>query len=190
MKKSQSRRMTYIVLSLMLAGLLPGYAFAGGMGNHSHDKGHHSKGAGHHKHDKWETPPEDYAKLKINRWADSAATMRGKVIYDKNCLSCHGADGEGSGPLAKNLPHPPADLTNHFHNKPGDGDGYLFWRISEGGLVEPFKSMQSAMPAYKSSLNEGQRWDVLVYVHNKFHGGFSGAPRKKEDHGSHGQHGH
>jgi Cu/Ag efflux protein CusF len=28
------------------------------------------------------------------------------------------------------------------------------------------------MPAFKTVLTEDQRWDVLAYVHAKFHGGF------------------
>jgi Cu/Ag efflux protein CusF len=73
---------------------------------------------------------------------------------------------------AQGLSHPPADLTHHFHRAPGDGDAYLFWRVSEGGQVEPFKSGQSAMPAYKTVLSEDQRWDVLAYVHAEFHKSF------------------
>jgi Cu/Ag efflux protein CusF len=74
--------------------------------------------------------------------------------------------------MARTLPHPPADLTHHFHRAPGDGDAYLFWRVSEGGQVEPFKSSQSAMPAFKAVLSAEQRWDVLAYVHAEFHRGF------------------
>lgn len=185
MKKSQAGKIVHLTATLVVAGFLSVTALAGGMGNHAHDKGHMSQGAGHHQHSKWQTPPKHYAKLKSNRWADKAAVARGKVLYEKNCLSCHGADGKGTGPLAKNFSHPPADLTNHFHKKPGDGDSYLFWRVSEGGLVEPFKSMQSAMPPFKSTLNKNQRWDVLIYVHNKFHAGFSGAPKKKDGSDSH-----
>lgn len=106
------------------------------------------------------------------RWTDATASARGKQLFQTYCMLCHGADGRGAGPAAKGLPHPPADLTNHFHNKPGDGDAYLYWRVSEGGMIEPFKSMQSTMPAFKTVLNEGQRWDVLAYVHNQFHRGF------------------
>jgi Cu/Ag efflux protein CusF len=32
--------------------------------------------------------------------------------------------------------------------------------------------MQSTMPAFKTVLSEDERWDVLAYVHAKFHGGF------------------
>jgi high-affinity iron transporter len=34
----------------------------------------------------------------------------GKALYDKNCLSCHGAGGKGDGPAAKALKPPPQDF--------------------------------------------------------------------------------
>jgi hypothetical protein len=37
-------------------------------------------------------------------------------------------------------------------------DGYLFWRVSKGGAMEPFNS---AMPAWESGLTEEQRWQVI-----------------------------
>src|SRR6266540_3850437 len=128
------------------------------------DHGHTTEGHTH-QHPWWETPPAEYANAHSTRWGDAAAVARGQQLYQTNCLMCHGADGKGTGPSAKSLPHAPADLTHHFHRAPGDGDAYLFWRVSEGGQVEPFKSSQSAMPAYKTVLSEDQRWDVLAYVH-------------------------
>jgi hypothetical protein len=41
------------------------------------------------------------------------------------------------------------------------GDDYMFWRISEGGLHEPFSS---AMPRWQDVLDEGDRWDLINYV--------------------------
>jgi mono/diheme cytochrome c family protein len=127
---------------------------------------------GPHQHPWWETPPAEYTNARSTRWDDAVAVARGEALFRTYCLMCHGADGKGTGPVARGLPHPPADLTHHFHRASGDGDAYLFWRVSEGGQVEPFKSSQSAMPAFKTILSEDQRWDVLAYVHAEFHKGF------------------
>jgi Cu/Ag efflux protein CusF len=39
------------------------------------------------------------------------------------------------------------------------------WRVSEGGLVEPFKSKGSVMPAWKGELSMNDRWAVIAYAH-------------------------
>jgi mono/diheme cytochrome c family protein len=140
-------------------------------GTTARDHGHTTDGH-HHQHETWETPPAAYASAQSTRWDDPMAVARGQQLFQNYCMVCHGTDGKGTGPAAKALPHPPADLTHHFHRAPGDGDAYLFWRVSEGGQVEPFASMQSTMPAFKTVLSEDQRWDVLAYVHAKFHDGF------------------
>jgi mono/diheme cytochrome c family protein len=136
-------------------------------GDHGHTMDGH-----HHQHDTWETPPAAYANAQSTSWDDPSAIARGQQLFLNYCMVCHGTDGKGTGPAATSLPHPPADLTHHFHRAPGDGDAYLFWRVSEGGQVEPFTSMQSTMPAFKTVLTEDQRWDVLAYVHATFHGSF------------------
>jgi mono/diheme cytochrome c family protein len=173
---------------LWLALLVPLFLLSGQVladkrpGKHAHDdKAPHGATAGGdgqtmeghtHQHDTWEPPPPEYANARSTRWDDPAAAARGEPLFQTYCMVCHGTDGKGTGPAAKGLPHAPADLTHHFHRSPGDGDAYLFWRVSEGGQVEPFYSMQSVMPAFKTVLSEDQRWDVLAYVHAKFHRGF------------------
>jgi len=136
---------------------------------------HGSAGGGHgtHRHERWVAPPPAYAGYRSDRWADLHAIGRGRELYRQHCQACHGADGRGTGPLAASLAHRPADLTNHFHRPPHDGDAYLFWRVSEGGTVEPFRGMGSAMPAFKRVLSEDERWDVLAYVHAFFHLGLA-----------------
>ena len=42
---------------------------------------------------------------------------------------------------------------------------FWFWRVSEGGLVEPFKSKGSVMPAWKGELSTNDRWAVIAYAH-------------------------
>jgi mono/diheme cytochrome c family protein len=183
---SMVHKTTILWLALLLA-LFFGHARISadqGHGKHAHDdEASRSKTAEDdehtkkepHQHPWWDTPPAAYANARSDRWDDAAAISRGKQLFQTYCTMCHGADGKGTGLIAKGLPHPPADLSHHFHRAPGDGDAYLFWRVSEGGQVEPFKSSQSTMPAFKTVLSADQRWDVLAYVHAAFHKGFLSA---------------
>jgi len=142
----------------------------GSMMNDAHDDGKDS-----HAHSSWPEAPEAMHDIMGGMvWNDQGAADAGKALYEANCASCHGISGEGDGPISENLTHTPADLTQHFHKADGSNDAYLFWRISKGGTVEPFKSQNSAMPAFESMLNEKQRWQVLAYVHQQMHQGFLG----------------
>ena len=158
--------------------LLATASFAGGSGNHGHHNPGHMAGMGKmgnmhnmHRHASWPDAPGKYAGKKNRDWSDTASAKRGKALFEQQCTSCHGIDGRGTGPAASALTHKPADLTHHFHAGPGKGDAYLYWRITEGGTTEPFKSQNSAMPAF-SFLSEKERWDILTYVHQAFHRGF------------------
>lgn len=165
------------LIPLLLATPLLSNAAPGHGDGHHDDHGSTDMHSGHggHAHDSWVEPPADFAAMRWSGWDDTAAAARGKLLYQQNCAYCHGDSGKGDGVMAGRLAHGPADLTNHFHTAPGKGDGYLFWRLTEGARVEPFRSQDSAMPAFGTSLTEQQRWDVLTYVHQAFHGGFAQA---------------
>jgi len=83
-------------------------------------------------------------------WADMAGVEYGKSIYQKNCASCHGMNGDGSG------------FTTAFD----------FTNLSMMVLKEPevfFKSIGNgvqgtAMPPWKNSLSENERWNVVKYI--------------------------
>lgn len=102
--------------------------------------------------------PDEYAGLTNPIPADDASITRGGEIYATNCASCHGDGGMGDGPAAANLDPAPAPIA---HTSQMMGDDYLFWRISEGGAMEPFNS---SMIAWKGVLDENARWDVMNYV--------------------------
>ena len=116
----------------LIAGLaLMGVVSAAGNHSGGHGDEHqaqHASGDGmsHHSHDNWVDPPAEYADLISHKWADIEAIANGEKLYANQCVSCHGVDGQGTGPVAASLRHPPADLTNNFHTRPGDGDAYLF----------------------------------------------------------------
>lgn len=179
-------------LALLLGMAFASMALAAGSGDHTHPPKSTPHGSmmsgGAHAHDQWIDPPADYAGMRNPDWEDRDALVRGHEIYEQSCVVCHGLDGEGTGPIADNLGHHPADLTTHFHRGPGLGDGYLFWRVSEGGAVEPFKSQGSAMPAFKSTLDDRQRWDVLTFVHHLFHRTAFDQHDEEDEHGSMNKH--
>jgi len=111
--------------------------------------------------------PVEYADAHVppSVWTDPAMIARGKEIYDVKCAVCHGDAGDGKGPAGAVLPLKPPDL----RDKTGIAemrDNYWFWRVSEGGQVEPFKGKGSAMPPWKGELSVEDRWAVMAYQHS------------------------
>ena len=41
-----------------------------------------------------------------------AWAVDGQEVYQKHCALCHGANGKGDGPIAKNFSHHPGDFTS------------------------------------------------------------------------------
>ena len=97
-------------------------------------------------------------------WTHPAMLERGKAIYAARCAVCHGDIGDGQGPAAASLPVKPPDLRDAGMVAEMTGN-YWFWRVSEGGLVEPFRSQGSTMPAWKDELSVEDRWAVIAYQH-------------------------
>ncbi len=102
--------------------------------------------------------PAEYAGQTSPITADEESLARGEETYTLLCASCHGDGGMGDGPAGEALDPAPAPIA---HTSRMMGDDYLFWRISEGGFMEPFNS---TMPAWKEPLDEQTRWDVINYV--------------------------
>lgn len=95
--------------------------------------------------------PEAYAELTNPVEADEASLERGAELFITHCATCHGDGGMGDGPGGAILDPAPAPIA---HTSQMMGDNYLFWRISEGGGMEPFNS---AMPVWKGLLDEQDR---------------------------------
>ena len=104
------------------------------------------------------TVPEAYAGLTNPVAASEESLEAGGEIYTTYCATCHGDGGMGDGPAGQGLDPAPAAIA---HTSQMLGDDYLFWRISEGGAMDPFNS---AMPAWKGPLTEEERWHVINYV--------------------------
>lgn len=103
-------------------------------------------------HKEWKAPSR--ASRKKNPVAVDAASLElGKIVYTKECASCHGDTGVGDGPAAKNLEVHPGDLT-----KPSvaeQRDGALYWKITNG---------RAPMATFKKKLSDTERWQVTNYL--------------------------
>ena len=99
--------------------------------------------------------PEEYANLQSPELLDSELVMGGE-LYATMCASCHGEDGLGDGPSAAALDpaHSPVGHTSTMLS-----DGYLYWRIAEGGA-----EFKTTMPAWKDSLTEDEIWALIGYM--------------------------
>jgi mono/diheme cytochrome c family protein len=87
-----------------------------------------------------------------------ASVGAGKAIFESNCTICHGQTGQGNGPAAAGLIPPPANLAVHVPMHP---EGMLWYWISNG-------IARTAMPAWKGSLSNTQRWELIDYLRNTF----------------------
>lgn len=82
----------------------------------------------------------------------------GKVIYDKQCASCHGDTGKGDGKMAASITTgpKPSDLTDATW-KHGSTDGEIFTLIKDG-------SKGTGMRAFGSRLKPEDLWNVVNYL--------------------------
>lgn len=103
-------------------------------------------------------PPDEYSQLENPLAGNLEAETSGRDIFRIHCVMCHGENGAGDGPAAQSLNPKPESFTD---DRGQLSDAYLYWRISEGGLIKPFSS---AMPSWKSILSEEEIWQVISYL--------------------------
>ena len=143
----------------------PGASAPPASGGHRHGEHRHDEKDARGGHVHAPVPPKyQSAHVPAAAWTEPRMIARGKEIYATRCAVCHGDDGDGKGPAGLALPLKPPDLRDR--SMVGEMAGnYWFWRVSEGGRVEPFQSMGSAMPAWKDELSVEDRWAVIAYQH-------------------------
>jgi mono/diheme cytochrome c family protein len=108
------------------------------------------------------------ATLALAPFAAHAAgdAARGKTLFETNCLSCHGAEGKGNGPVGMALTPPPRDFTKGEFKFDTDKDGKtgtdtdLFNVITNGAAAYG----GSAMMAPWGHLPEQDRQDLIAYI--------------------------
>ena len=94
--------------------------------------------------------------------------LEGKPIYDEKCATCHGDAGLGDGPQARDLPGGMPAIGEPEVSNTASPENW-FKIISWG-------KQNSLMPEFSENLEDGQRWDVLVYVYT-----LSTSPKELEE---------
>lgn len=88
-----------------------------------------------------------------------AAIARGAVHYQRLCMDCHGATGNGQGPIAAQQAVWPPSFT-----------GPLLWRRTDGDLLHTVRqgvfthSGQQRMPSFASQMTVAQTWELLHFL--------------------------
>ncbi len=85
--------------------------------------------------------------------ANAAIVSVGKSVFERNCVVCHGATGQGDGAGAAYMTPKPAKLVDPKIQ--GQSDGSLFWKISKG---------RNLMIGWAPTINEQDRWAVVAYI--------------------------
>jgi mono/diheme cytochrome c family protein len=108
------------------------------------------------------------------------AYTRGRTVYMRNCMACHGDGLSGDGYFAHGFNPAPIDFTNSG-TIPQLTESFVFWRIAKGGPGLPREGApwNSAMPAWEDILTEEEIWSVIVFLYEQ-----TGAqPRSWEEEG-------
>ncbi len=105
------------------------------------------------KNDPW-VVPDKYLKMKNPVAADANSIKAGKLIYEKQCQSCHGKTGKGDGTKAASL-----------DTEPGDFSAKAFKSEVDGGIFYKTQTGRKDMPSFKNKIpDEEDIWNVVNYI--------------------------
>ena len=102
--------------------------------------------------------------------SDPQLVARGAVVYQQNCMACHGANLEGQPNWRRmnadgTLPAPPHDASGHtWHHS----DQVLFDVTKWGSAAVAGSNFKSAMPVYAEVLDDADIWAVLAYIKSRW----------------------
>jgi mono/diheme cytochrome c family protein len=94
---------------------------------------------------------------------------KGKVLYGKFCVHCHGETGKGDGKVGAKLPGPPPPY-----------DGPALKDLPEGKAFHTIHYGKGMMGSHAGQLTQEERWKIVSYVQTLQHpGGIAADTTKK-----------
>lgn len=99
--------------------------------------------------------PESAKKIKNpTDKADKESKSVGKGLYSMYCQSCHGKEGYGDGPKAKEMKTKVGDFSSEEFQS--QTDGTLFYKITKG---------REDMPSFDKDIPDAEdRWLIVNYI--------------------------
>ncbi len=95
------------------------------------------------------------AGLGVNAQVVAQDAGAGRELYERYCMSCHGLNGKGDGPMRQVLNIPPADLTELSFGAGGEFPTHQVVARLSGS--DPVLAHGSEMPVYGPVFEEGER---------------------------------
>ncbi len=84
---------------------------------------------------------------------DPEAAARGAFVFSTYCVTCHGPQGLGDGPVTKQGVPPPPSLIGEKAMQMADGQMYHIITLGQGNMA-----------AYAAQVEREDRWRVINYV--------------------------
>jgi mono/diheme cytochrome c family protein len=100
----------------------------------------------------WEVP-DNYKNMKNPQEANDQSVKMGRMLYTKNCASCHGKTGLGDGPKARGLDTHPGDMSSDAYKSQTDGEHFYKTKFGRG-----------EMPKYENKIPDEDIWHIVNYM--------------------------
>ncbi len=100
----------------------------------------------------WEVPAK-FKAMKNPVKVDDASKNAGKMLYNKNCASCHGKTGLGDGPKARGLETFAGDFSGAEYQNQADADHFYKTKFGRG-----------EMPKYEGKIDDEGIWQMVIYM--------------------------
>lgn len=120
--------------------------------------------------DEWVAPPEARAVASPLNPTGPEHLKKGRSLFVRHCVTCHGEQGRGDGPSARlharRSGYQPRDLSRP-EVQAGLTDGEIFWKVGAGWRPKG----RIVMPGIGTEVSEEDRWRLVLYVRSLKGGG-------------------